>query len=90
MTLEVVQQELTEHLVNLRIPRTIEPNPTPTFNSAYCVSPTLWATDPIAGLQLFKMWLDIVARGTDFPDYHTLKVDYDQFLGVKVTLSQGA
>lgn len=90
MTIAEVRQELMNHLVVLKIPRTIEPNPNPNIPSVYCVSPYYWEVEPENGVRLFKMWLDRLARGTDFLDYHTLKVELDAFLGAKVTLSQGA
>lgn len=89
MTLAEARQELMNHLVLLRIPRTIEPSHISHLNSAYCVHPRVWISNPNEGLQLFKRWLDSLVLRGHFPEYHELKLESDFMSGVQATLSQG-
>lgn len=83
-----LRNELRNHLVALKIPRTIEPNPNRTTEYDYSVSHRGWEGNPMGTLTLLKLWLNDLARLGQITEYHTIRILHQWPVSLEVTLLQ--
>lgn len=91
MTLTDLKEALLEHLVTLKIPRTIEPSCpwTPRNNPTVGMNWYTWTVCPLRTLDMLTEWLDELVHSGDLTEYHSIHlVSSSEVSVLRVTLCQ--